>query len=254
MARPSYRSVAHLPLAERLHELRRPALRAAILREADLVDGEAQRDQIRFLRVVLGHCYTLSGVPDYEQTADQTLAAIAERRGVSVEEATYDELLRDGAILRYPLYNYADNDHEVLYEQLCDPATLLSLGDAGAHCAFICDASTPTYVLTHWGRDRTRGPRLAVPDLVRRLTSHPAELYGLDDRGVLAVGKRADLNIIDFDRLQLAVPFAVSDLPAGGTRLLQPATGYDATIVAGAITRRHGVDTGARPGRLLRRQ
>ena len=254
MARPSYGAVAHLPLTERLERLRRPATRDAILGEADHTDDTSLRDQLRFLRVILSQCYTLVDPPDYEQPPDRTLGSMAAARGVGVEVVAYDELLRSHALLRYPLYNYASGDHSVLHEQLCDPDAVVSLGDGGAHCAFICDASMPTYLLSHWGRDRTRGPRLPIPDLVRRLSSQPAALYGLSDRGTIALGMRADLNVIDLEALQLAVPTAVADLPAGGTRLLQPATGYDATLVAGTVTRRHGVDTGARPGRLLRRR
>jgi len=124
--------------------------------------------------------------------------------------------------------------------------------DGGAHAMTICDASIPTYLLTHWVRDRVRGPRIDITEVVRRLTSQPADLYNLADRGRLQVGLRADINVIDSARLQLGMPTAVTDLPAGGTRLLQGAAGYDATIVAGHITRRHGVDTGLRPGRLVR--
>jgi N-acyl-D-amino-acid deacylase len=252
-ARPSYRVLAGLPLADRLVALRLPEVRAAILGEADQIVRPSEANELRFLRVILPSCYTLHGTPDYEQPVSQRLGALAEASGSSVEEVAYDQLLTDGAILRYPLYNYSTGDHSVLHAQLSDPAAVVSLGDGGAHCAFICDASMPTYLLTHWGRDRTRGPQFAIADLVRRLTSQPADLYGLSDRGRIAVGLRADLNIIDFDALQLATPVAVHDLPAGGTRLIQPATGYDATIVNGVITRRHGQDTGTRPGRLLRR-
>ena len=155
-------------------------------------------------------------------------------------------------MLLLPLFNYADANHDALYEQMQDPAAILGLADGGAHCGAICDASMPTYVLTHWVRDRTRGPRLTLEDAVRRLTAQPADLYGLDDRGRIATGMRADLNVIDFDHLRLHAPRAVADLPAGGTRLLQDASGYRATLVNGEITRRDDADTGARPGRLLR--
>ncbi len=254
MAKPSYKALAHLPLSQRLVALRDPAVRTAILSEADQVDRPAAAAELRFMRKALPACFRLSVDADYEQPLDRRLGDIAGREGVSIEETAYDQLLIDGAMLRYPLYNYVTGDHSVLHEQLSDSDTLVSLGDGGAHCAFICDASMPTYLLTHWGRDRERGPRFAVADLVRRLTSQPADLYGLSDRGRIAVGMRADINVIDFDALTLAMPYAVHDLPAGGTRLLQPATGYDATIVAGEVTRRDGVDTGARPGRLLRRR
>jgi N-acyl-D-amino-acid deacylase len=253
MARPSYRRSAGLPLADRVAALRDPATRAAILNEADQIDRPAVANELRFLRNVLPMCFAMSGNADYEQPVERRLMVLAKERGQTIEEVAYDELLVDGALLRYPLYNYAAGDHSVLHEHLTDPDTMVSLGDGGAHCAFICDASMPTYLLTHWGRDRVRGPRLPVPELIRRLTTQPADLYGLSDRGRIAPGLRADLNVIDFDNLSLAMPYAVHDLPAGGTRLLQPATGYDATIVGGVVTRRHGVDTGARPGRLLRR-
>jgi N-acyl-D-aspartate/D-glutamate deacylase len=133
-----------------------------------------------------------------------------------------------------------------------DPTAVLGLADGGAHCGTICDASMPTYVLTHWVRDRTRGPRVPLEEAVRRLSSQPAELYGLGDRGRIAEGRRADINVIDLPGLRLGAPRAVADLPAGGTRIVQDAVGYRATVVAGEITRRDGVDTGARPGRLLR--
>jgi N-acyl-D-aspartate/D-glutamate deacylase len=255
MARPTYRELAHLPLAERLAMLHDPAVRAAILAEDDEAGSRTLAAELRFLGVVLPQCYALSGDdPDYEQTPDRRLGALAERAGVTVAEAAYDALLADGALLFYPLYNYVSGDQSSIHEQLSDRGTLVSLGDGGAHCAFICDASMPSYLLTHWGRDRKRGPRFELPDLVRRLTSQPADLYGLSDRGRIALGLRADVNVIDVDRMSLSVPRAVHDLPAGGTRLIQPATGYDATVVAGQVTRRHGVDSGARPGRLLRRR
>ena len=135
---------------------------------------------------------------------------------------------------------------------LLHPASVLGLSDGGAHCATICDASQPTWMLTHWARDRSRGERLPLELVVKRQTLDGAELYGFDDRGVLAVGKRADVNVIDHANLTLHPPRFAFDLPAGGRRLLQDATGYVATIVKGEITRRNGVDTGARPGRLVR--
>ena len=197
--------------------------------------------------------YVLRGAPDYEQPADRSLGAIAERAGTTVEAAAYDALCEtDDTMLLLPLFNYADRNHDALFEQMQDPIAVLGLADGGAHCGTICDASMPTYVLTHWVRDRSRGPRLSLEDAVRRLSSQPAELYGLDDRGRVAEGLRADLNVIDPRALTLHAPRAVRDLPAGGTRLLQDATGYRATIVNGEVTRRDGADTGARPGRLLR--
>ena len=252
MARDSYRAIAHLPLAERLVQLRRPEVRAIVLSEPDRYRDDAEKAQQRYIRAVLPECRTLVGVPDYEQPGERSIAGRAAERGETLEAVAYDELLVDGAMLIYSLYNFVAGDHEVLYEQLQDPATVVGLNDGGAHCAFICDASIPTFMLTHWVRDRSRGARLALTEAVRRLTSQPAALYGFGDRGRIEVGTRADLNVIDLDRLQLGLPRAVPDLPAGGVRLVQDAQGYDATIVAGAVTRRHGIDTGARPGRLVR--
>jgi N-acyl-D-amino-acid deacylase len=252
--RPSYEAVDHLPPAERLAALRTPEVRDRILAEQPATEDPVQIFSQAALTGLLPICYVLAGDPDYEQPASQSLAAIAEREGTSVEAAAYDAMVSGagGTMLLLPLFNYTDTSHDALYEQMQDPAAVLGLADGGAHCGAICDASIPTYILTHWVRDRTRGPRLALEDAVRRLTSQPADLYGLDDRGRIAPGLRADLNVIDFDHLHLHAPRAVADLPAGGTRLLQDASGYRATIVNGEITRRNDTDTGARPGRLLR--
>jgi N-acyl-D-amino-acid deacylase len=251
-ARPSYKAIAHLPLAERLVELRKPAVRAAILSEQDEPVDKAESGQLYYISKVLGDCQLISGVPDYEQPRSMTVGAIAEVTGESLEAVTYDGLVADNAMILYALYNYTDWDHGVLYEQMQDPETVLAGSDGGAHVAYICDASIPTFMMTHWARDRSRGPRVPLPEVVRRLTSQTSDLYGLNDRGRLVPGLRADINIIDHDRLTLTTPAVSHDLPTGGARLLQPATGYDITMVAGQVTRRGGVDTGARPGRLLR--
>jgi N-acyl-D-aspartate/D-glutamate deacylase len=252
--RPSYAAVDHLPRAERVEALRRPEVRERILAEQAVTEDPVQVFTQAALLGLLPSCYVLAGEPDYEQPATQSLQAIADRAGTSVEAAAYDALIADdgAAMLLLPLFNYADTNHDALYEQMQDPAAVLGLADGGAHCGAICDASIPTYVLTHWVRDRTRGPRLALEDAVRRITSQPADLYGLHDRGRVTVGLRADLNVIDFDHLRLHPPRAVADLPSGGTRLLQEASGYRATLVNGEVTRRGDADTGARPGRLLR--
>ncbi len=156
------------------------------------------------------------------------------------------------AMFLVPFFGYCGGDHEAILEMLRHPASVPGLGDGGAHLATICDASMPTYQLSHWVAGRTRGARLSLEEAVRMQTRDTAELFGLGDRGVLEVGKRADLNVIDLDRLRLLMPRAVADLPAGGTRLVQDAEGYVATIVGGVVTRRHDADTGARPGRLVR--
>ena len=191
-----------------------------------------------------------------EPTREQSVTAQAARLGISAEQRIYDLMCEDDgrAMLLHPILNYSQGNHDSIHEMLTHPHSLLGLADGGAHCNLICDASTPTYMLTHWVRDRTRGPRIELERIVRKLTSETADLYGLYDRGTLAVGKRADLNVIDLDALTLPAPFLVNDLPGGGSRLMQDATGYAATIVAGTITRRDDQDTGERPGRLLRRK
>ncbi len=204
------------------------------------------------MMATLDRCSVLVGVPDYEAQPSAMLGAVAAREGKSLEAVAYDALTQDGAMLILSMFNYADANHDALYEQLLDPEAVVGLSDGGAHCNAICDASIPTFMLTHWARDRARGERLSLSESIRRITSQTADLYGFADRGRIAAGKRADLNVIDFAKLQLTLPYAVKDLPAGGTRLVQGAVGYDATIVAGQITRRMGRDTGARPGRLVR--
>ena len=252
--RPSYEALAHLPLAERMAELRRPEIRERILAEQPQGDDRRLMMSAAAIARMLPACYSLGLDPDYEPTPDTMLGRLAHTSGRSVEEIAYDALTADDScgMVLFPVFNYVDANHDVLYEQMMDPAAVLGLDDGGAHCGTICDASIPSYVLTHWVRDRTRGPRLQLEDAVRRLTSQPADLYGFTDRGRLATGLRADLNVIDLEALHLHAPVAVNDLPAGGTRILQSVDGYRATIVQGAITRRDGVDTGARPGRLLR--
>ena len=155
-------------------------------------------------------------------------------------------------LLLYPLLNYGGGSYDALYAMMSDPATVQGLGDGGAHCGIVCDASMTTYLLSHWVRDRTRGPRLTVEHAVRRLTGDPAALYGLSDRGILAPGRKADVNVVDPATVGLARPELVHDLPAGAPRMIQRARGYRATIVAGAVTMWNGEDTGARPGRVVR--
>jgi N-acyl-D-aspartate/D-glutamate deacylase len=255
--RPTFAALAtRMRGEELLAELLRPAVRAAILSEADLPpDPTVQFDGIGAgLAMMLHKVYAMGTPPDYEPTADRTVAAIAAERGVDSLAAAYDLMCEDGgkAFLMLPFFNYAEGNHDAIYEMLAHPATVSALSDGGAHCRMICDASTPTYVVSHWGHGRSRGKHFTVEQAVRMQTKDTADFIGFADRGTIAVGKRADLNVIDLPRLGLAYPRAVNDLPAGGVRLVQDATGYRATVVGGAITRRHGVDTGARPGRLVR--
>jgi N-acyl-D-aspartate/D-glutamate deacylase len=169
-------------------------------------------------------------------------------------ELLYELLLRrEGReLLLRPLVGYSDLTLDPVREMLLSPATVLGVGDGGAHVRVICDASTPTYMLSHWVRDRSRGATLPIETVIHKMTKNNADLYGFDDRGVLAPGKRADINVIDMDRITLRAPEFTSDLPGGAARLVQEAVGYEATLVAGTVTRRNDTDTGARPGRLVR--
>jgi N-acyl-D-aspartate/D-glutamate deacylase len=192
--------------------------------------------------------------PDYEPTQDMSIAAIAKREGRSAEELLYEHMLRDEGreLLLLPFFNYSDGDLEPFREMLDSEQTVLSLGDGGAHCGVICDASLQTFMLTHWVRDRTRGPKISLEHAVHRMTQHTAQLYGLLDRGVIAPGYKADLNVIDFERLTLHRPQMAFDLPGGARRLIQRATGYEKKIVSGQVVMENGEPTGAMPGRLLR--
>ena len=254
--RPTFRAVlaeGRDGLGTRLAD---PAIKAAILSETDLptIPGAMLDGMFALAQHATDRIYAIGDPPDYEPTPDMTVAAIAAARGQDPLSAMYDLMLESdaGAMLMLPFFNYADGDCGAIYEMLQSPAGVSGLSDGGAHCGLICDASYPTFLLTHWARDRHRGPKFSLEYVVRKQTMDTATLFGLSDRGVIQVGKKADLNVIDMDALRLGVPKMVHDLPAGGRRLLQGATGYDATIVNGVVTRRNGVDTGARPGRLVR--
>ena len=255
MLRPTYMGLADLPITERIVELRRPEVRAAILAEENAErQGSVHEGVAMLVAGMLHNLYVLGDPPNYEPTRERSVGAIAEASGVSAEEVAYDAFLaEDGrALLMAPLYNYVDSNHDVIREQLTHPQAVVGLGDGGAHCGLICDASLPTTMISHWTRDRDRGEKLPLEWVVRKQTKDTAELFGMGDRGTIAVGQRGDVNIIDHDTINLRTPELVHDLPAGGRRLIQRAEGYVATIVAGEVTRRHGEDTGARPGRLVR--
>jgi N-acyl-D-aspartate/D-glutamate deacylase len=255
--RPTFRRLkTELGREELAQRLADPAVRETILSEPDLppdpsllFDGMYALVQHSADRI-----YPLGYPLDYEPTPDQTVAAIAQRRGQDPLAVMYDLMLEcdADAMLMLPFYNYAEGNHDAIHEMLSHPAAVSGLSDGGAHCGMICDASYPTFLLSHWARDRHRGPKFSLEYVVRKQTLDTATLFGLSDRGVIAVGKKADFNVIDMDALNLELPRMVYDLPAGGRRLIQGASGYDATIVSGEVTRRHGVDTGARPGRLVR--
>jgi N-acyl-D-amino-acid deacylase len=255
--RPTFRRLkAELGPGELVARLADPAVREAILSETDLPAQPLPLfdSLFAFIQHSAASMYAIGDPPDYEPTPDRTVAAIAEQRGQDPLAAMYDLMLEsDGtAVLMLPFFNYVEGNHDAIHEMLSHRAAISGLSDGGAHCGLICDASLPTFMLTHWVRDRHRGARFPLEYVVRKQTLDTATLFGLSDRGVLAKGKKADVNVIDMDALTLGVPKMAYDLPAGGRRLIQGARGYDATVVSGVVTRRHGVDTGARPGQLLR--
>jgi len=255
--RPTFiKLAAELNMQELRAELARPDVRAQILADEDLpVDMNVQFDGLGIALSQIPHLvYAMGDGTDYEPTPDMSVKALADKAGVSTHEMFYDLLNENGgtAFLMFPTLNYVGENHDVIYDMLTNPVAINGLADGGAHVRMICDASIPTYLLTHWARDRARGKKISVEEAVRLQTSETANVLGLQDRGAIAAGKRADLNIIDFENLRINPPHEADDLPAGGRRLLQSADGYVATIVNGVITRRDGADTGARPGRLVR--
>ena len=249
-AHPVFQEIKDKPLAEKVAALRDPDFRARLLASRPDPDNPFVKSLLR----QFGKLFTLDAVPDYEPTADRTVEAIAKARGVSNEEAALDILLEDDGhgMLYLPFLNYAQGSLDPSYEMLKSPATIPGLSDGGAHVGMICDGSFPTSMLTHWTRDRTRGDRFPVEWIVKRQTADTAHWVGLNDRGLIVPSYRADLNVIDYDRLTLHRPEILHDLPAGGRRLMQRASGYTATIVAGEIIYRDGDPTGAKPGQLVR--
>jgi len=247
--RPSYQAIAPLPLDERVARMRVPEIRAAIMAEAPESD-----DRMAFIGLGLDRIFRMGDPPDYEPGAEASIAARAEREGRDPTDLLYDLLLeQDGReLLLRPLLGYSRFTQDPIREMVLHPTSALGLGDGGAHVGAICDASIETYMLTHWVRDRSRGERLPLELVVRKMTSDTASLYGLEDRGEIRPGKKADLNVIDFDGLVLRRPEMHYDLPGGARRLLQRAEGYDATVVSGEVVLRDGHDTGARPGALVR--
>lgn len=245
---PSYREIAHLPLAERVGQMRKPEVRARIL-----ADKPGEGHPILYVAQMWDWIYPLGDNPDYEPDPSMFIAARARARGVDPMEEAYDRLLDDDgrAMLLVATSNLQGNSLDTVGELLHRDDVVLGLGDGGAHYGMICDASYSTYFLTHWARDRKSG-RFSVADAVRRLTSVPARVAGLGDRGRIAVGYKADLNVIDHAALRLHKPVISHDLPAGGRRLDQTADGYVATIVSGEIIAENGVPTAARPGKLVR--
>lgn len=259
---PSYKAIAKLPLAERAAQLRNPAVKARLLSEKSerlAGDGTSVPPIVDILLaqidLLAGRMFPLTDELDYEPPLTASFAARAQMKGVRPIEAIYDYLSEgDGSNLIYfPIFNYATNSLETVWQMLNHPLSLSALSDAGAHVGTVCDASFPTSLLAFWTRDRQRGPRLTLPQAVERLTARNANYLGFADRGVLQVGLKADVNVIDYDGLRLLKPELKRDLPAGGRRFVQRANGYVATIVAGEVVLQDGEITEARPGRLVRK-
>ena len=247
---PSFAKIADLPLNKKVAALRNPALRAQLLTE----EAGSKNPFVRALLANFGKIFVLGDPPDYEPTEDKTVAAIAKNRGVSEVEVALDLMLENNGrgVLYFPFLNFADGNLDSTRTMLESNATLPGLSDGGAHVGMICDGSFPTTLLTHWGRDRTRGDKLPLELLIKKQSCDTAHWVGLHDRGVLMPGYRADINVIDFDKLRLHLPEINYDLPAGGRRLMQRATGYTATLVAGEVTYLDGTPTDAKPGKLVR--
>ncbi|MGB5948754.1 MAG: amidohydrolase family protein [Parvibaculum sp.] len=250
VTRPSYQAIAHLPLAERMAVMRDPAFRAKLIAEAP----EAGHPFVNSLAGAYHKMFDLGDPPNYEPAPEESIAARAKATGENPDAIVYDILTANGGtgFLFFPLHNYTDFNLDNTLTMMRNPNTLFGLSDGGAHVGAICDVSVPTYMLTHWCRDRTRGERLDLPFVVKSQTKDTAEAIGLRDRGVVAPGYKADVNVIDFERLRLKPPHMVYDLPSGARRLMQEAEGYVVTIASGQVIYRDGEATGALPGRLVR--
>jgi len=247
---PAFAEIADLPRAEKVRTMQDPAFKARLLAQTDPNDDAFNN----ILKTAWDGTYPLRDPLDYEPDPQESVAAQARAAGRDPAEVGYDLLLADEgrAVLYFTAFNYAAGDLETVREMLVHPLSVLGGSDAGAHVSFICDASVPTFMLAHWARDRRRGERLPLEWLVKKQTLDNAVLYGFNDRGAIKPGLRADLNVIDYERLRLDVPFFVHDLPASAMRLMQKAQGYEATLVRGEVVQQNGEETGARPGRLVR--
>ena len=250
IGRPSFEALAELDRAARLTELLKPEVKAAIL-------AEQHPDASEFLQFVLGSwdkMWAFVGDSDYEPDPLDSLAARAKRDGLSAASLAYDHLCTDGGngLLYFPLMNYGEETLDPLREMHLHPLTRMGLADGGAHCGAICDGSMPTFMLSFWARDRSRGERMELPYVIHRQTQQTAEFYGLYDRGVLATGCRADVNVIDFENLNVDAPRMTWDLPTDAPRFVQHGIGYSYTIARGEITVENDKFTGALPGRLVR--
>tara|TARA_R110000824_G_scaffold118960_18_gene272530 strand:+ start:59439 stop:61163 length:1725 start_codon:yes stop_codon:yes gene_type:complete len=250
VTRPSYAAIADMPLAERVAKMLEPEFRAKLLAEAP----EAGHPFVNSLAGAYHKMFDLGNPPNYEPAPEESIGARAKANGQNPDEIVFEVLTANGGtgFLFFPLHNYYEFNLDNTLTMMRNPNTLFGLSDGGAHVGAICDVSVPTYMLTHWCRDRTRGEQLDLPFVVKSQTRDTAEAMGLLDRGLIAVGYKADVNVIDFERLQLRPPHMVYDLPSGARRLMQEADGYVATIASGQIIYRDGAHTGALPGKLVR--
>ena len=251
--RPTYKAIEHLPIEEQRRRLQDPEMRRKVLAD---VPSDAEIAKLAQFRQIVAKefdkFFVMGNPPDYEPGPEKSVAAIARRESRTCEEVAYDYMLGDGQYLYFPVVNYTTGDHSPILEMLNDPACLLGLSDGGAHCTSIIDAGVPTYMLTHWGRDRARGPRYPLERIIKRQTSETADFFGLTDRGRLQPGLRADLNVIDFKKLETRKPELIHDMPANGRRFVARVEGYEHTVVAGTPIFERGEHTGALPGRLVR--
>ncbi len=256
MMKPTYRKLKNLPLAERVREMREPEIKQAILSEANLEEGVPMGSMefgISNVEFDMEQVFVLESDSTYEPLRETSVAKLSADTNLSPESWLYDYLVQDPNHMVILFFtNYSDFNLDAVREMQMDPATVTGLSDAGAHVSLIFDAVNPTYQLTYWARDRQRGETLPLPYVIHRATQKNAQLFGFNDRGCIGVGMKADINVIDFDNLKLGELEIIRDLPAGGSRLMQGASGYLATVINGEVTRRFDEDTGARSGRLIR--
>jgi N-acyl-D-aspartate/D-glutamate deacylase len=247
---PTYVELMKLPNDQRIAALKSPEIKAKILAETDPIDDEWKR----LSENPWPYSYVMGEQVNYEPDPSESIEAIARRMGKSPKEVGYDELLKnDGrAFLSFPLLGYSGSDLEAVREMIEHPLAVLSGSDAGAHCNTICDGAVASFMLTHWTRDRKRGPKMRLETVVAKQTSHTAKAIGMHDRGLLRPGYIADVNLIDYENLRVLAPEYVTDLPSGCGRLTQKATGYVATVKTGTVISTNGEDTGERPGTLVR--
>ena len=254
MRKPAWRELNELAWEEKLVQLKNPETRRRMIEEPSDYGADGSVANLVGLLEAFDIMYATAGPIDYEPDPANSIGARARRLGVSPLELIYDALMADdghGFVIE-AMMNYAHGNYDHIFEMMDYEGSIFSLSDGGAHVGMICDASAPTFLLTHWARDRARGPKRTLEDVIRRQTSDTASFYGLMDRGVLAPGYLADINVIDQENLAVHAPTIVDDLPAGGRRLDQAATGYRWTIVSGEVIAKDDQPTGALPGRLVR--